>query len=185
MKCKQQAGFTLVELVVGLALMALLMSSIAGVFTALMRHGVQGADLIDRQQEARLAVDMIAADIRYATAFNTPAGAGALVDVVGMDSTNALVRIRYSLVPDAVNGNLVLQRQVFIPSANAVATATNPIGNANRGFVGANDFAITTTVAGTTVTQVKIVYQIRQNAADTSPAVAQTTVFPINGLTPP
>lgn len=187
MKGKQQAGFTLIELVVGVALMVLIISGIAQLFTGLLRHGALGADVIDREQEARWAVDMMAQEMKYAVRFNT--GAGSVLDVVGTDSNQALfTRTRYSLGTDITTGNLVLRRQVFIPAASAAAAittaslATNDIGNASRGFVGATDFAITTTMAGADVNQVQIMYRIRRNAADGNGATAQTIVFPVNDL---
>ena len=49
MKTKQ-AGFTLMELMVGMALMVLIMGGVAEMFTNLLNHGVQGSNIIDREQ---------------------------------------------------------------------------------------------------------------------------------------
>jgi prepilin-type N-terminal cleavage/methylation domain-containing protein len=175
---RRQAGFTLIELVVGMSLMVLIMAGVVGMLTTFTRQSVQGVDLTDRQQEARWAVDMIAQDIQYATEFNTSAGTGSSLDVVKTDSTGTSVRVCY-YIEDSGNGNYVLQRRVLIPST---AAAISPIGNANRGFVGPRDFAVTVTSSGTKVSQVNVVYKIRRNATDTSAATAQTTIYPINGI---
>lgn len=181
---RKQAGFTLIELIVGMSLLVLIMAGLAGMLTNLIRHGVQGANLTDRQQEARWAVDMIAQDVRYATAFNTPAGMGSSLDVVKTNSAGTLVRVSYYLV-DSGDGNYMLQRKVFVPSTAAAPTAISPIGNTNQGFVGPGDFVVTVTAAGIKINQVGIVYNIRRSATDTSVATVQTMIYPINGLTTP
>ncbi|MBP2651774.1 MAG: hypothetical protein H6Q74_2599 [Firmicutes bacterium] len=172
-----QAGFSLVELVVGIALMVLIMSGVAGMLTNLLGHGVRGIDLIDRQQEARWAVNMIAEDIRYATAFKTLSNTE--VELVKTDSTGTSVTINYKLVENG--SNYVLTRI----NTSGTTSVASPLGNADRGYVGSGDFAINATTSGTTVNQVNIVYKIRRNSTDTTPAVAQTTIYPINGLTAP
>lgn len=181
MNCKQQAGFSMVELIVGLALMAIIMSGTVGMLTNLIQHGVQGVELIDKQQEARWAVNMISQDLRYAKTFNVTADEKSIVDVNLRDSTGRDVRVRYSLVASGDKGNSVLQRQVFIPSGNTTAV-TSLLGNPVRGFVKASDFAVKTATAGGIVTEVHIVYKIRRSADDASAATAETKVFPVNEI---
>jgi prepilin-type N-terminal cleavage/methylation domain-containing protein len=174
MNCKQQAGFSLIELVIGIALMAIIISSVVGLFTNLLMQGVRGADLIDRQQEARWAVNMMTQDVRYATAYTVTTDP-AFLQVSVTNSIMGTVQITYNLSTAGI-----LQRTVFDAAKNT--TVTSPIGNANRGFVGDGDFNVTTTVDPVTekVTQVTVVYKIRKNATDTSAAIAQTTVYPLN-----
>lgn len=197
MNCKQQAGFTLIELVVGIFLMMIIMSSIAGLFTNLLKHGVQGMDQMDNEQEARMAVNMMVLDIRYAKNFNGLKGASDCVDVVRVNSVGNYMRVRYRLVADPDRNNrLALQRIVNIPVAPvpddrtasiALANAsevmaTSWIGNPDREYVGANDFIVTTQVPDRTVTAVKIEYKIKRHPSDNKQGVAETTVYPLNDL---
>ena len=173
----KQAGFMLLELVVGMALMMLIMAGVVVMLTNLIGHGVRVNDLTDRQQEARWAVDMIAQDLRYATACNNKVGTGSAVDVVKIDSRGNSVEISYKLA--STTGGYVLTRCYM----DGPRTVDSLLGNVNRGYVGAGYFTVTVTASGTTVNQVHIVYKIGRNAADTNPAVAETTIYPLNGLT--
>ncbi|MBP2653923.1 MAG: hypothetical protein H6Q73_1492 [Firmicutes bacterium] len=174
---QKQAGFMLLELVMGMALMVLIMSGVAGMLTNLIGHSVRASDLIDRQQEARWAVDMIARDLRYATACTTRVGTGTAVEMVKTDSRGSSVKIGYKLV--GTSGGYVLTR-TYTYGTTAEASL---LGNVKRGYVGAGYFTVTVTASGTAVSQVHIVYKIGRDAADTNPAVAETTIYPLNGLT--
>jgi len=180
----KQAGFTLIELVVGMALIVLIMAGVAEVLTTLLANGTRGSDLIDRQQEARWAVDMIAQDLRYARTCQNTAGTTNSVDIERTSSTGTKMRVKYS-TKDSGTGKYVLQRELWNPTVNSTtATVTSPISNINRGYVKSDDLAVTTTVSSTNkITKVEIVYRIRTSASDTNPAVAQTTIYPINGIT--
>jgi type II secretory pathway pseudopilin PulG len=186
---RRQAGFTLIELVIGMAMMILIMAGTALMLATLLNNGTQGIDLIDRQQEARWVVDMIAQDVRNATAFHTPAGTGSVIDFDKLDSTGTTVRVRYELVPDPLgSGQLIVQRTVWRPSTSAVASGINPVSNPDRGYIGANYFTVTVSTAqmtaeGTTTTvvnRVSLVYKVGKDAADTNPVTVQTEIYPLN-----
>ena len=183
---KQQAGFTLVELVVGMLLLLLIMGGVVGVLTTFLKQGVQGSDRVDRQQEARWAVDMIAQDVRYATDCYTSAGQSSSIVIKKYDSTQKnKLTIRYYLVADA-NNNHVLTREVTIPAmlTTEAQTVISPIGNVDRGFVAAEDFVIHVTLdsTGKKISQVNINYKIKKDTSDTSTPMTQTTVYPINAV---
>lgn len=179
----KQAGFTLVELVVGMLVMLLIMGGLANLVMTLMKQGVRGSDQIDRQQEARWVVDMIAQDIRYANTFVTKVGTSNTLEVIKTDSKNQQVDVKYYMIAAGAASNYILTRDIKIPSTASAVTATNPLGNADRGYAKQDDFTIKVTAAGTKVSQVDITYKIRHDLTDLNPAIAQTTVYPFNGVT--
>lgn len=184
MKTKQ-AGFTLMELMVGMALMVLIMGGVAEMFTNLLNHGVQGSNIIDREQEARWALDMISQDLRFSSSFNTAAGTGAQLDFVKTDSNLTPVRVLYKLTDAGLgNGNQVLTRTVWIP-ATAGTSVTSQVGNPQRGIVRVGDFTVTVTAANKLVTQVDMTYQIRDAADQYPPIQVKTRVYPFNKVTMP
>ncbi|MDR3588878.1 MAG: prepilin-type N-terminal cleavage/methylation domain-containing protein [Negativicutes bacterium] len=177
---RAQAGFSLMELVVGMAMMLLVMGGVAALMTSLLGQGIRGMDLTDHQQEARWALDMVAQDVRFATAFNTAAGSGAVVDIKKNDSTGTSVRVRYELISSG--SRYVLTRSYFNPATATTATAVSPVGNPNKDYVGAGDFGVTvTTVTGSKqVAQVSLTYNVRTNSTDTTAVTAHTTIYPLN-----
>lgn len=184
MTCRQD-GFTLVELLVGMALMAMVMATLGGMLTAFLGHGVQGVEEIQRQQEARWVLDMIVQDVQYAREYKSGKDAGSFIEIVKKDSRDQDVRIRYYL-QDAGKGNHLLRRRVWVPATAGTVTDDSQVSNTDYGYVGATDFLVTPGVEElvtaddqkkTVVTHVSLLYQIRRGQADASPKTAQTTVY--------
>ncbi len=67
---KSQAGFTLVELVVAMALMVMLLTGFAGLLSTSVTSWVQGSNRTEVQQVARHAVDMMVREIQYSQRAN-------------------------------------------------------------------------------------------------------------------
>lgn len=179
---RKQAGFSLIELVVGIVLLVIIMAGIAPLFTTLLAHGLRGTELNDRQQEGRWVVGMMAQEIRYATKINTAELNSKAIDFIKKDSKRGSVRIRYELAA-AAGGNYVLQRSVWIPATAEAVSAVSPVGNPDRGFVAADGFAVTVKRSEDdrrSVTQVNLAYKLGANAADANPVITQTAVFPLN-----
>lgn len=179
----RQAGFTLIELLVGLALMVVVMAAIGGMLSAFLRHGAQGVAQIQRQQEARWIIDMIAQDVQFATEFRGGTASASAIEVIKKDTRNNSVRVRYELEDAGTgNDNQILRRRVWIPASNTNTTDEQQVSNMEYGYVGKGDFVVTPAVTelenGTRrVVQVSLTYRIRKNQGDASPQTAQTTVY--------
>jgi len=176
MNCKQQAGVSLVELVVGICMMTLIMSSVAMVFTNLLKNGVQGVDLVERQQEASWATNMITQDLRYATQYHNGVGISNTVDMTVDNSIGGSVEIVYYLL------NGVLQRKVI----DGGTVVISPVGNVTTDNVNSTSFTVTTTADAATgyVASIQVVYSIGSNVAGTSNVTVQTTAYPLNNVSP-
>lgn len=182
----KQAGFTMVELLVGLALTAIIMAGLAGMLTNLLGHGVRGVDLIDRQQEARWVLDMVAQDIRFARPLTMNEGSVSDITIDKTDSRGKQVQVRYYLADAGTeNGTRVLNRQM----STSTAVVDSPVGNPERGYLGEGDFSVTPSSFATVlvegveqkrVKELQLVYRVRRDEKDTSPATAQTTVHLLN-----
>jgi prepilin-type N-terminal cleavage/methylation domain-containing protein len=62
------AGFTLIELLVAMVMSAIVLTGIYSAYTSMMSTTVNETDLVDMQQEMRLAIDYISRDIKMAGA---------------------------------------------------------------------------------------------------------------------
>lgn len=67
MRVKGEDGFSLVELLMGLAIMGLVVAAIYGCFFSGARSWQKGVDRMDHQQNSRIAVDRIVRELRYAS----------------------------------------------------------------------------------------------------------------------
>lgn len=116
--CKsKEKGFTLVELMIAMAVGGIVMAAVMTSFIAQHRSYVAQDDVIEMQQNARVAMEMLTRDIRSAGYDTNELGAG--VTTAGPsnlvftrdDGTGVLERISYSLfdafIPDADNDGLV------------------------------------------------------------------------------
>lgn len=177
---RRQAGFSLIELVVGMALTVIVMAGLATLLTGLLGHGVRGVDLTDRQQEARWVLDMVAQEVRFATLFHVTSN-NTVIDFEKNDTDDAPVRVRYHLQQESDgSGRFVLIRSVWIPASAEAPAAVNPVGNPDRGMVGAGDFSAVVNQAAKQVTRVDLTYRLRREAADASPVIMRTSVYPLN-----
>ncbi len=66
MRATDENGFTLVELLMGLAILGLVLGTIYGCFFAGTRSWQRGSERMDHQQNGRIAVDSIVRELRYA-----------------------------------------------------------------------------------------------------------------------
>jgi len=180
MKGKEQAGFSLVELIVGIALMMMVMASVSGVFTHFVMRGVRSADLNDRQDESRWVVSMISRDIRNAISYKvtTSPTSPTSLQLTVPNSIGGTVSVTYN-----ASAAGLLQRTMLDPSTGDVAVSL--LGNANHGTAGNNDFTINTSLSDKgKVAQVDVFYRVKQNAADNVGATTRATIYPLNDLTP-
>lgn len=178
---RRQSGFTLMELVVGMALTVMVMAGLAPLFIGLIGHGLRGIDLTDRQQEARWVTDMVAQDIRFAR--NSFATGNGWVEFEKEDSNGATVRVRYIVQAnptDPAGSQQSLTR--ILKSAGGAVIATSPVGNPNRGYVIPGYFTVNATTIGRVVTQVNIIYRVGRDSGDTNPVTVQTIVRPLNHI---
>lgn len=67
-RINNQSGFTLVEIMIGLMLTLVLMSAVFGLLSSSVMSWTQGAAHNDLEQSARIAVDSMVRELRYARA---------------------------------------------------------------------------------------------------------------------
>lgn len=128
-------GFTLVELVVAMAAGALVLTAVMTSFLSQHRHYLAQDNVVEMQQNGRVAMDMLARDIR--TAGFDPNDLGAGITTAG--SNNLVFTREDDLV---ANGLETLSYSLF----DAFSTGGSPT---NDGLI--DDLALeTTTAAGTT-----------------------------------
>ena len=70
---KKSSGFTLIEIMVALAIMGILLSAIYGVFTSIYNSYLSQNQLADVEQNARIGIEQMVREIRLA-GFNVPVG---------------------------------------------------------------------------------------------------------------
>lgn len=112
-KCQcplQDGGFTLVEMMIALAIGAIIMTAVMTSFVSQQRSYIAQDDAVEMQQNARVAMEMMSHDIRSA-GFD-PNGLGAGITTAGVNNlvftrddgngTGTLETIRYALM-DAFN----------------------------------------------------------------------------------
>lgn len=128
---KSNRGFTLVELMIAMAIGALVMASVMTSFLSQHRSYLAQDDVVEMQQNARVAMDMLTRDIR--SAGYDPNNIGAGITTAG---ANNLVFTREDDL--ATNG----LQTIFYSLYDAFATATPP---ANDGLV--DDLAVKMTNA--------------------------------------
>jgi len=187
----RQAGFTLVEAVVGMAIMVMIMGGLAEMLMTFMGQGGREINRTDRQQQARFVIGMVAQDVRYsATPFSITAGANAL-DFY-KNSNGVKEEVLYSIIKDTGSGNNVLTRTVTFPDKS---TKVNPLFDPSRYYMNPTDFAVTLTTGSTTVNgvaatfvdEVAIVIKLRQLSTDPNqdpnPVTVQTNVYLLNAPT--
>lgn len=170
-----QQGMTLVELLVGIAMMLIVISGVTTLLTNVINHGSQGKIAADMQQDARWAVDMIAREVRYAQ--NTPvtptSGQLNFTNMVGDNITYALGETDSSIYSQT------LYRRVKNGTANPVTEQTT------RGSIQDPTKDILFTVSGQAVTisltlTRGIGTQILKETATTTVTVAQRARNPIS-----
>ncbi|WP_425060709.1 hypothetical protein SCACP_14520 [Sporomusa carbonis] len=114
-RAKEQRGFTLVELMVGMTLTVLLMTAVFGLLFTSLRSWQNGKSHAEIQQAARIATDTIARNVRYAYTVSSSDGktlrlttdpAGANTVVFGVDpTTKALCITQGNGTPQPLAGN--------------------------------------------------------------------------------
>lgn len=67
MRLADEDGFSLVELLMGLAILGMVVATIYGCFFAGARSWQKGVERMDHQQNGRIAVDKIIRELRYAS----------------------------------------------------------------------------------------------------------------------
>jgi prepilin-type N-terminal cleavage/methylation domain-containing protein len=67
-RVKQNSGFTLIEMLIAMAMSAIVLTGIYSVYTTMMNTTVNETDLVDMQQELRIAMDYMSRDIKMAGA---------------------------------------------------------------------------------------------------------------------
>lgn len=155
-----QSGITLIELVIGMAVMVIVLSGIGTLFTNLLGHGVTGSNAAVLQQDARWAVDMMAREIRYATNTPTVSGGNRLTFTINTNET-----VTYAL--GNVDGSAysqTLYRRVLNGTARPITEQTS------RGSVEALAFVVSGQTVEINLTLTKTV------GAQTMSETAATTV---------
>jgi len=166
------AGFTLVELMIAMAVGLIVLVAIASIFNGAMTATKVVTQRAQVQQDMRAAVDLMVKDISLAGAGLTsgiqlPSGAGATVSKYGCDQTGtchvpngtyptvgAVSNYLYGVVPGYLNG---VEANAVIPAAPAPAVNdaltvaytdfSNPLSGYSIAFGGTNDDQITLTAA--------------------------------------
>jgi prepilin-type N-terminal cleavage/methylation domain-containing protein len=160
-------GFTLVELLVAMALLGLIL---AGVFT-LQHQGIQsyltGASRVEVQQNARTALELMVREFRSAQSVTAVGGAA---DVTFLDQTGAT--IRYQLSGTTLNRSI---NGVPAPLVGGVQTLTFTYYSAFDAANPAN--TVTTAVPGNVrVILIQIVTGTERGASPGSPGDQRATV---------
>jgi hypothetical protein len=140
-RLRDEAGISLVELLISMSLMVLILSATMGVVELVQRQGADAAVRVDSRDEIRVAMDRMIRPLR--TAVETPAGmveAAGPFDLVyqsvgdtspaaGQVNSTALQRVRVCL--DTTTGKLYRQTKTFTDVAPALATP--PCGSTASG----------------------------------------------------
>jgi prepilin-type N-terminal cleavage/methylation domain-containing protein len=153
---REESGFTLVELMVSMAIMIGVLSATLGTLEVFGTSAATNQKLVVAQDQARLALDQIARELRNGTAYTTDIPQPSAVvralpwDLIvqtvnpqpsgaGNQNTLNLMRVRYCL--DTTAGNLWRQAQTWTSAASPAViadTSCPSTGWTNRRVVASN-----------------------------------------------
>ena len=154
--CRRQQGFTLVELLVGLALTAMLLAGAMTVLSANIRVWMEGRAGVEVQQAARYAVSVMARELSYGDTYTLQAS-GADISFRDIRS-NATVRYFLSGgklfretggSPQPVTGDNALSANVVISAPSGETLFSQRAGNTYAVYIA---LTATDTVTNQTVT---------------------------------
>ena len=102
-----QAGFTLIELSIGLLLTGILMAALFGLLSSSLDSRMHGDSRMEMQQTARYAMDLMVRELEYATCITavTPTSITFQTEQFGTKT------ITYSLAPGAKNASILRRNQ--------------------------------------------------------------------------
>lgn len=114
MSKKREQGFTLIELVIGIAIMSLVGAAIFGVLSSSLRAYQYGANDERTFNQARAVMTAVATELRYDATVNTPA-IGVIAEQIGYTKNGEVRSIELGAALEA--GNVVIVtpggRQLF------------------------------------------------------------------------
>lgn len=166
------AGFTYIELIVGMSLTIMLLGAVFGLLSVSLTSWQVGSSRIDAQQTARIGLDAIVREIRYeAVSIQIPndTPSASLLFVNRSGQTVEFFR----------NGN-VLSRRLII---GGIPQPSNPIAGSGKGAAILDDpIFIPHDTTGTGMHQGKkfIEITIQVTGTNGSPFTLSTTVIPVN-----
>jgi len=126
-------GFTVLELLIAMSLMAVVITASGAAFSATFRAWTAGRKLADEQQNARLVLEWMSRRVRLAgvgtllagqAAYFTEAGGGSMAFFADVNSDGVAEVHRFCL--DATTG-VVREQVVALPPAPSTCTAGSPI----------------------------------------------------------
>lgn len=148
----KQQGFTLLELLLGMSLTALLLAVIFGLLVTSFKIWQTASSRCDLQQNARYAVDIMIRDLQYATEINIhnpPVGIDLRTNKYGTDNQQITYKrvlsshplpIRYVLIRDLHNGAgaqpVTGGGEVVVDIAALTFTDLTPLGHFGTKTVG-------------------------------------------------
>jgi prepilin-type N-terminal cleavage/methylation domain-containing protein len=101
MERRQQSGFSMIELMIALVILAVVTSGVLAVFSSQQQHYIGNKRMLDTQGDARLAIDVIFMDIRMA-GFMIPTVAGIATGDGGSGGADRLCSSDYTIISDAI-----------------------------------------------------------------------------------
>ena len=134
---KKEKGFSLLELLIYIALLSILMTVIAGVFISVNRGRGQAEAVSEVNSNLRFAFEKISQDLRFADSVTTPSSAGAtstslVVNVSGTAVTYCVVDWK---LKRQVNGSCVVGSESVTSDTVAVKNSVfRRIENTNAFF---------------------------------------------------
>ncbi len=128
-------GFTLIELMISLAIFAVVSLAAFSVLSASQKTAIMNDQTVQIQRNVRLAMDLIARDLRMAAYGNPAAGtAGCAQQLTATDNA-----VGADAGPDAIQMVTVDQQVGTLASAYTSGNATITVSNLPAGVLAAND----------------------------------------------
>lgn len=178
-----EAGFTLVELLVVMALMLIVGAVVVNGIVSGLRASERGRARVEALTDLELAAERMARDLRFADPVGAASATQVIVNVL-RDDAGSLVRHRVTFTVDAATGTITETRATYDPPSAVAPTSTT-----TREVIGDLDPATTVFAFGKADGQAwvpgtdelsdlaEIRLDLRRELPDQDPIEVETSVF--------